>query len=133
MPPTLQAGDSAMSEMHRSSIPVATTSWIAGELVSDTLAVVLGIAIRSRGIGGNIMAGLDSLGNGSALAEYRDLLSEARNEAMARMTRSAADLGANAVVGMRFDTADVGRELVEVVAYGTAVVLQDPPVSSSQP
>jgi uncharacterized protein YbjQ (UPF0145 family) len=84
---------------------------------------VVGIAIRSRGFGGNIMAGLDALGNGSALAEYRDELTAIRREALARMAAEAEGLGANAVVGVRFDSAEVGREMVEVVAYGTAVIV----------
>ena len=86
---------------------------------------MVGLAIRSRGVSGNIMAGVDALGNGSALDEYRDLLAAIRRDALARMEQAALDLGANAVVGMRFDSAEVGREMVEIVAYGTAVVLQD--------
>ena len=108
-----------------SPIRIATTDGIAGARIAATLGVVVGIAIRTRGVGGNIMAGLDALGNGSALDEYRDDLAAIRREALARMAAEAEGLGANAVVGVRFDTAEVGREMVEVVAYGTAVVLQD--------
>jgi uncharacterized protein YbjQ (UPF0145 family) len=106
-------------------ILIATTDDIAGARITRTLGVVVGIAIRSRGVSGNIMAGLDALGNGSALAEYRDDLAVARNDAISRMTQEARNSGANAVVGVRFDTAEVGREMVEVVAYGTAVILQE--------
>jgi uncharacterized protein YbjQ (UPF0145 family) len=67
------------------------------------------------------MAGLDALGNSGALGEYRDDLAAIRREALARMAAEAEGLGANAVVGVRFDTAEVGREMVEVVAYGTAI------------
>jgi uncharacterized protein YbjQ (UPF0145 family) len=70
-------------------------------------------------------AGLDALGNGSALDEYWDLLAATLWEALVRMGREAEGLGATAVVGLCFDSAEVGREMVEVVAYGTAVVLQD--------
>jgi uncharacterized protein YbjQ (UPF0145 family) len=105
---------------------VATTDGIAGTRVATTLGVVMGIAIRSRGLGGNIMAGLDALGNGTALDEYRDALIAIRQEALTRMEQVAEGLGANAVVGVRFSTADVGREMVEIVAYGTAVLLQIP-------
>jgi len=84
---------------------------------------VMGISIRSRGVGGNIIAGLDALGNGSALAEFTDDLVTVRRKALARMEAEAAERGANAVLGVRFDAADVGREMVEVVAYGTAVLL----------
>ena len=104
---------------------IATTDGIAGGRIAATLGVVVGIAIRSRGIGGNIMAGLDALGNGSALDEYRGDLAAIRQEALARMAAEADGLGANAVVGLRFDTAEVGREMGEIVAYGPAVVLQN--------
>ncbi len=114
-----------MSAPHAAAIHIATTDDVAGMRVTASLGVVVGIAIRSRGVSGNIMAGLDALGNGSALAEYRDLLADVRREALTRMGQAATELGANAVVGMRFDSAEVGREMVEVVAFGTAVVLQD--------
>jgi uncharacterized protein YbjQ (UPF0145 family) len=106
-------------------ICIATTDGIAGARIDTTLGVVVGIAIRSRGVGGNIVAGLDALGDDSALDEYRDLLAACRGEALARMGQAAEGLGATAVIGMRFNCAEVGREMVEVVAYGTAVVLQD--------
>src|SRR5918997_5875181 len=114
-----------MNTPNAAPIPIATTDGIAGAHIAMTLGVVVGIAIRSRGVGGNIMAGLDALGNGSALDEYRGDLAAIRREALARMAAEADKLGANAVVGMRFNCAEVGHEMVEVVAYGTAVVLQD--------
>lgn len=114
-----------MNAPNAAPICIATTDGIAGTRIAVNLGVVVGIAIRSRGVGGNIMAGLDALGNGSALDEYRDDLAAIRQEALAQLGREAEGLGANAVIGMRFDTAEVGREMVEVVAYGTAVVLQD--------
>jgi uncharacterized protein YbjQ (UPF0145 family) len=104
---------------------IVTTDGIARAQIVKTLGVVVGIAIRSRGVGGNIVAGLDALGNGSALDEYRADLEAIRREAIARMALEADELGANAVVGVRFDTAEVGREMVEIVAYGTAVMIED--------
>jgi uncharacterized protein YbjQ (UPF0145 family) len=94
-----------------------------GHRIATSLGLVVGIAIRSRGVSGNIMAGLDALGNGNALAEYRDHLIAIRREALARMAAEAEGRGANAVVGMRYDSAEVGLEMVEVVAYGTAVIV----------
>jgi uncharacterized protein YbjQ (UPF0145 family) len=114
-----------MSAANAVPMCITTTDGIAGARIAVTLGVVVGIAIRSRGIGGNIMAGLDALGNGSALDEYRDLLAAIRREALTRMGQEAEGIGANGVIGLRFDSAEVGREMVEVVAYGTAVVLQD--------
>jgi len=114
-----------MNTPNAAPVSIATTDAIADAQIATTLGVVVGIAIRSRGVGGNIMAGLDALGNGSALDEYRDLLAACRGEALARMGRAAEGVGANAVIGTRFDCAEVGHEMVEIVAYGTAVVLQD--------
>jgi uncharacterized protein YbjQ (UPF0145 family) len=103
---------------------IATTAEIAGQRTVTTLGFVFGIAIRSRGLSGNIMAGLGSLGNGSALDEYRDDLAAVRREAVGQMEAAASDLGANAVVGVRFDTAEVGHDMSEIVAYGTAIVIK---------
>jgi uncharacterized protein YbjQ (UPF0145 family) len=105
-----------MNGSDTASIRIATTVGIAGARIIETLGVVIGLAIRTRGVGGNIMAELDALGND---------LAAIRREALARMTAEADALGANAVVGVRFDSAEVGREMVEVVAHGTAIVLQD--------
>jgi uncharacterized protein YbjQ (UPF0145 family) len=113
-----------MNTPNAAPIRLATTDGIAGARIAATLGVVLGLAIRTRGVGGNIMAGLDALGNDCALDEYRDGLIAIRREALERMAVEADGLGANAVVGVRYDAAEVGREMVEVVAYGTAVVLQ---------
>jgi uncharacterized protein YbjQ (UPF0145 family) len=88
------------------------------------LGLVLAVAMRRRGRDANIMAGFHALGNGDALGEFGDELAAARREAVARMAARAEELGANPIVGVRFDTAEVGREMVEVVAYGTAVRLQ---------
>jgi uncharacterized protein YbjQ (UPF0145 family) len=114
-----------MSTPDAAPLRIATTDGIAGTRIARTLGLVLGIAIRSRGVGGNILAGLDALGNNGALDEYRDDLAAIRREALAQMGCEAAGRGANAVVGVRFDTADVGHEMVEVVAYGTAVMTED--------
>ena len=122
-----------MNTPNAAPIPIATTDGLADAQIAMTLGVVVGIAIRSRGVSGNIIAGLDALGNGSALDEYRDLLATCRSEALVRMGQAAEGLGATAVIGTRFDTAEVGREMVEVVAYGTAVILQDASLQPAHP
>src|SRR5262245_20770442 len=113
-----------MSTPNGPPVPVATTDGIPGTRIAATLGVVVGVAVPTRGVGGNIQAGPDALGDCSALAEYRDDLIAIRREALARMAVEVEEPGATAVVGVRFDTAEVGREMVEVVAYGTVVVLQ---------
>ena len=84
---------------------------------------MFGVVVRSRGIGGNIMAGLRSLGGGE-IPEYTQLLEEARRHAIDRMVENATAMGANAVVMMRFDSAEIGQTMSEIVAYGTAVVIE---------
>src|SRR3954471_24025748 len=106
-----------MSAGNDAPVCIATTDGLADAQIAMTLGVVVGIAIRSRGIGGNIMAGLDALGNGDALDEYRDELAAIRREALDRMAAEAEEQGANAVLGLKFDSAEVGREMVEIVAY----------------
>ena len=102
---------------------IATTEHIAGYQVIETKGQVFGLVVRSRGLGGNIMAGLRSLGGGE-IKEYTELLEEARRHAIDRMIANATTMGANAVVMMRFDSAEIGQTMSEIVAYGTAVVLE---------
>jgi uncharacterized protein YbjQ (UPF0145 family) len=78
--------------------------------------------VRSRGIGGNVMAGLRSLGGGE-IHEYTSLLEDTRRQAMDRMIQNATVMGANAVLSMRFDSTELANTMSEIVAYGTAVVL----------
>jgi uncharacterized protein YbjQ (UPF0145 family) len=108
-------------------IRIATTDGIAGQQIVTTLAVVLGLAVRARGLAGNIMAGIDALGNGTAMDEYRSDLMIARREALAQMEAHAREIGANAVVGIRYNTAEVGHSMSEIVAYGTAVIIAPDP------
>ena len=94
----------------------------------DVVAVqgeVFGLTVRSRNIGAGCMAGLRSIGGGE-IPEFTKLLSQSRNEAMARMVNEAQARGANAIVAMRFDSGAIGQ-WSEICAYGTAVWVQ--PVS----
>ena len=102
---------------------IATTEHIAGYQVIETKGQVFGLVVRSRGLGGNIMAGLRSLGGGET-KEYTELLEEARRHAIDRMVANANAMGANAITMMRFDSSEIGQTMSEIVAYGTAVVVQ---------
>lgn len=101
---------------------VATTENVAGQRVVQTLGQVFGVVVRSRGLGGNIMAGLRSIAGGE-ITEYTQMLEEARRHATDRMVQNATVMGANAVIMMRFDSSEMGQTMSEIVAYGTAVVL----------
>jgi uncharacterized protein YbjQ (UPF0145 family) len=102
---------------------VVTTENVPGHRVRDVKGQVFGVVVRSRGLGGNIMAGLRSLAGGE-ITEYTQLLEEARRHAIDRMVKNAALMQANAVIMMRFDSAEIGQTMSEIVAYGTAVVLE---------
>lgn len=102
---------------------VVTTEDIVGYRVTQMVGQVFGVVVRSRGLGGNIMAGLRSLGGGE-ITEYTALLEDTRRQAIDRMVQNAQAMGANAVVRMMFDSSEIGQTMSEIVAYGTAVVVQ---------
>ena len=102
---------------------VATTDAIAGHRVTQTLGQTFGVVVRSRGLAGNIAAGLRSLVGGE-ITDYTQLLEEARRHAVDRMVQNAQAMGANAVVMMRFDSSEMGQTMSEIVAYGTAVIVE---------
>ena len=101
---------------------VATTENIVGHRVTETIGQVFGVVVRSRGLGGNVMAGLRSLGGGE-IKEYTSLIEDTRRHAIDRLVTNAQLMGADAVVMMRFDSGEIGQTMNEVVAYGTAVKL----------
>src|ERR1041385_1303598 len=96
---------------------------VPGQRVRDVKGQVFGVVVRSRGLAGNFMAGLRSLA-GVEIPEYTALLEEARRHAIDRMVANATTMGANAIVMMRFDSSEIGQTMSEIVAYGTAVVLE---------
>jgi len=102
---------------------VATTENVAGHRTKQTLGQVFGVVVRSRGLGGNIIASLRSIAGGE-IHEYTQLLEETRKQAVDRLVKNATIMGANGVVMMRFDSSEIGQYMSEIVAYGTAVVLE---------
>ena len=101
---------------------VVTSENIAGHRISETIGQVFGVVVRSRGLGGNVMAGLRSIAGGE-IKEYTALVEETRRHAIDRLVANAQLMGADAVVMMRFDSGEIGQTMNEVVAYGTAVKL----------
>src|SRR5437868_13982262 len=102
---------------------VVTTENVPGQRVREVKGQVFGVVVRSRGLGGNIMAGLRSLAGGE-IVEYTRLVEDTRRHAVDRMVQNARAMGANAVVMMRFDSSELGQTMTEVVAYGTAAVIR---------
>lgn len=105
---------------------VTTTENAPGHAVRATLGHVFGVVVRSRGLGGNITASLRSLVGGE-IPEYTRLIEDTRRHAIDRMVQNAVLMGANAVVMMRFDSGEIAQSMNEVVAYGTAVILDPAP------
>ena len=102
-------------------IPVSTTFDVDGER-GRHVGPTFGVIVRSVGFSRNLVGGIKSLKRGD-ITEYSGTLEEARRHAVERMVDHAQAIGGNAVIGVRFDSSDVGDGLVEVVAYGTAVTL----------
>ncbi len=102
---------------------VVTTPYLTGYRVVEAKGQVFGLVVRSRGLAGNISAGLRSL-LGGEIHEYTSLLEDTRRQAMDRMIQNATVMGANAVLSFRFDSSEMGGSMSEIVAYGTAVVVE---------
>lgn len=102
---------------------VVTTENVAGHRIAEVKGQVFGVVVRSRGLAGNILAGLRSI-IGGEITEYTQLLEQARRHALDRMVKNASLMGANAVVMMRFDSSEMGQTMSEIVAYGTAVTIE---------
>jgi len=106
-----------------STAMVTTTLELPGQKIVRNLGVVRGIVVRSRSIVGNIGAALQSLVGGN-ITLYTELCEKARDDAFKLMLQHAAEHGANAIIGMRYDANEVADGITEVLAYGTAVVVQ---------
>jgi uncharacterized protein YbjQ (UPF0145 family) len=102
---------------------VSTTNEIAGFRILRQLGVVRGITVRSRSVIGTVGAALQTLVGGN-ISLFTELCERAREEAFELMIRHAAEIGANAIVAMRYDANEVMQGVTEVLAYGTAVVVE---------
>jgi uncharacterized protein YbjQ (UPF0145 family) len=105
---------------------VSTAPFIAGHRVVETKGQTFGLVVRSRGFSGNVIAGLRSLAGGE-IHEYTQLLEDTRRQALDRLVKNATLMGANAVISMRFDSSELAGTMSEIVAYGTAVVVEADP------
>jgi uncharacterized protein YbjQ (UPF0145 family) len=105
---------------------VVTTEAVPGYRRAKTLGQCFGVVVRSRGLGGNVLASLRSVVGGE-IHEYTQLLEESRRQAIDRLVINATAMGGNAVLMMRFDSSEMGQYMTEIVAYGTAVVLEPEP------
>lgn len=102
---------------------LATTDTICGKTIVRHLGMVRGNTIRARHIGRDIMAKLRNIVGGE-ITDYTKLMGESREQAIDRMIEEAQDLGANAIVGIKFSTSEVMDSAAEILVYGTAVVVE---------
>jgi uncharacterized protein YbjQ (UPF0145 family) len=109
---------------------MVSTPYLPGYRVSRVIGITFGLIVRSRGLGRNIVAGFRSLAGGE-ITEYTQLLEQSRHEAITRLAQHAQSLGANAVLSVGFDTSEMSEIMTEIMAYGTAVVVE-PDTSSAQ-
>ena len=112
-----------MTMSDTTKITLVTTPTLPGKTIVRTLGLVRGNTIRARHIGKDIMAGLRNLVGGEA-TEYAKLLAESREQALDRMVDQAEELGANAIIGLQFQTSVIMSGAAEMMAYGTAVVVE---------
>jgi len=111
---------------------VVTTPTVPGKRIVRTLGLVRGNTVRSRHVGRDIMAGLRGLVGGE-VHEFTKLFSESREHSLDLMVQEARSLGANAIVSVDFMTSHIGTNMAELLAYGTAVVIEDEPEPAVRP
>jgi uncharacterized protein YbjQ (UPF0145 family) len=110
---------------------IVTTPFVSGYHVTRVLGTTFGLIVRSRGLGQNIWAFFRAWGGGE-IKVYTTLLEQVRHQALQRLADHAKTLGANAVVSVAFDTSEMSGSMTEVLAYGTAVVVE-PDTAPAQP
>lgn len=108
--------------MSPSSLIVTTTNEVSGAQVADYLGVVRGLVVRTPNIGASILGGLKSLLGGN-ISQFAKVCEAARQQAFELMVQHAQELGADAIIGMRYDATEFAQGATEVLAYGTAVKL----------
>ncbi|HIJ66509.1 MAG TPA: YbjQ family protein [Candidatus Hydrogenedentes bacterium] len=111
---------------------IVTSGNVHGKRIAATLGLVRGSTVRSRHVGKDILAFLRNLVGGE-VEEYTKMLAEAREQAIDRMIYDAKRLGANAITDLRFGTSSIAQGAAEILAYGTAVVLENDIEAPSEP
>ena len=122
---------SAVNYAPPTDLMVVTTPFVPGFRVTKVIGLTFGLIVRSRGLGRNIVAGFRALGGGE-ITEYTQLLEQVRHQVIERLVAHAKSLGANAVLAVGFDTSEMSEVMTEVIAYGTAVVVE-PDLTAPQP
>jgi len=103
-------------------LPCSTTFDFAGSSVDKHIGLVWGLVVRSIGFAKGLTGSIRSLRSGE-VDEYTEVLEQARRHALDRLVQHAIAMGANAIAGVRFDSIEIGNNMSEILAYGTAVVI----------
>ena len=103
---------------------LVNTNDVPGKKIQEVLGMVRGSTIQSKHIGKDFMAGLKTIVGGE-ITGYTEMLEQARQVALKRMTKEAENMGANAIVNVRFATSAIMQGAAELLAYGTAVILEE--------
>ncbi len=101
----------------------STIDYVPNKEIADVLGVVRGTSVRAKWFGADFLSGLKNMVGGE-LTQYMNLLSEAREKAMERMDKDAEELGADAIIGMRFMTSQIAQGAAEILVFGTAIKLK---------
>ena len=102
---------------------LVTTHTVSNKTISQTLGIARGSTVRARNVGQDIFAGLKNI-IGGEISEYTKLQAQSREQALQRMTEDAEKMGANAIVNVRLTTSMVMQGCSEILAYGTAVIIE---------
>ncbi len=102
---------------------IVSSNHVPGYEILETKGFVYGLTVRSRGVGGQVGAGIRSMFGGE-IKEYVQMMEHSRNEALERVIEHAMEMGANAIISARFDSNEMSNVMQEILAYGTAVVAQ---------
>lgn len=105
------------------ALPLTTAFEFPGARVVESRGACFGLVVRSMGLAKGMTAALMTMRQGE-VTQYTELLEDSRRHAIDRMVENAQLLGGNAIIGMRFDSSEIGTSLTEIVAYGTAVVIE---------
>jgi uncharacterized protein YbjQ (UPF0145 family) len=103
-------------------MPMTTAFDLPGFRVTENLGVCYGLVVRSMGVVGGVASSFKALRRGE-VSQYTQLLEESRRHAIDRMVENASLMGADGLIAVRFDSSEIGQQLTEIVAYGTAVKL----------
>jgi uncharacterized protein YbjQ (UPF0145 family) len=121
---SIKKGATASSPITIDGVIVVSSNWIPGYNIIETRGFIYGLTVRSRGLGRNIAAGLRSIAGGE-IHEYVEMMQHARDEALYRLVGHAKSVGANAIISAYFDSSEISDYMQEILAYGTAVVVDN--------